>query len=295
MSQDPTASEPPPGRPIVWILIAALAFATMGALTHGMGSRTDWLVIALARSLIMLTSSLIQARAGGVRLIVLAPRTLWIRSLAGSFSMVCNFYALSRLPVADAVLLSNVHPIWIVLISGLALGRRPSVGEILGMTCGIVGIALIEPPKLASDQLAVTAALLASVSTAVAMLGLHRLRYLETTTIVAHFAGVASVTAVTWLLIRAEAIPESTFTPGTLSLLLAIGLSGTLGQFALTRAYASGAPTQVAIAGLTQVVFAMGYDIAFWGRSPTAMTLLGFALVLAPTTWLAMRSARGRS
>ncbi len=55
------------------------------------------------------------ARLAGAPLAFWRPRALWVRSLAGSFSLVCNFYALSTLPVADAVTLMNVQPLWVVL------------------------------------------------------------------------------------------------------------------------------------------------------------------------------------
>ena len=71
-----------------------------------------------------------------------------------------------------------------------------------------------------------------------------------------------------------------------------MGVTGTLGQVLLTKAYAAGAPAKVAVVGLTQVVFAMGFDVALWGRSLTPAALAGFALVLAPTTWLSIRAAR---
>jgi drug/metabolite transporter (DMT)-like permease len=79
---------------------------------------------------------------------------------------------------------------------------------------------------------------------------------------------------------------------GTPWLLLGVGVSGTLGQILLTKAYATGAPAKVAVVGLTQVVFAMGFDVALWHRPLTPVALLGFALVLAPTTWLSIRAAQ---
>lgn len=74
--------------------------------------------------------------------------------------------------------------------------------------------------------------------------------------------------------------------------MLGVGVSGTLGQILLTKAYAVGAPAKVAVVGLTQVVFAMGFDVVLWHRPVTSSALLGFALVLAPTTWLSIRAAR---
>ncbi len=269
----------------------ALAFATMGTLVHALGPRCDWLTVALVRAVLMLATAATLARASGARLAVWRPRTLWLRSLAGSFSLVCNFYALARLPVADAVTLSNVHPLWIVLVSAMVLRRWPKRAEIVGVACGLAGVILIERPHLGGDRLAAAVALLSSASTALAMLGLHRLRGLDPRAVVAHFAGVASLVSVAWLAIRGEPVPASLFDRTTLLMLLGVGISGTLGQILLTRAYATGAPGQVAVVGLTQVVFAMGFDVALWGREVTPGIFAGFVLVLAPTTWLAIRSA----
>ncbi len=276
------------------MLGGALSFAVMGTLVHALGPRADWLVVALVRAVVMLVSAATLVIGSGSSLAVWRPRTLWLRSLAGSFSLVCTFYALARLPVADAVTLSNVHPLWIVLITAAVLRRAPGLGEAAGVACGLVGVALIERPHLGGDRLAASVALLSSVSTAVAMLGLHRLRDLDPRAVVAHFAGVASLVSATWLLLRGEALSPGLLEPATLGLLLGVGATGTLGQILLTKAYAAGPPSRVAVVGLSQVVFAMGFDVALWGRSLTPSTLAGFALVLAPTTWLSLRSARTR-
>jgi drug/metabolite transporter (DMT)-like permease len=279
-------------RASIWMLVSAMAFATMGAFVHALGSRCDWLLVAMIRAVVMLVTAATLARASGSKLAVWRPRTLWVRSLAGSFSLVCNFYALARLPVADAVTLSNVFPLWIVLITAIVFRKAPTRGEVLGVSCGLIGVALIEQPNLGADRLAALVALLSSVSSAVAMLGLHRLRHLDARAVVAHFAGVASVISAVWLFSRRDALPPRLFEPLTLLLLLGVGISGTLGQVFLTKAYAAGAPSRVAVVGLTQVVFAMGIDVAIWGRLLTPPILAGFALVMVPSTWLSLRAAR---
>ena len=43
----------PKGRPALWMLCGSFCFAAMGATTHALGPRCDWLVIALVRVLIM--------------------------------------------------------------------------------------------------------------------------------------------------------------------------------------------------------------------------------------------------
>ena len=282
----------PTARPALWMLCGALAFAVMGALTHALGSRCDWLLIALVRALFMFVLAVGMARLSGARLVIWEPPTLWVRSLAGSFSLVCNFYAMTRLPIADVLTLTNTYPLWIVLMSAALLGVSPSWVEIAGVISGLAGVALIQRPHLGGDRLAAAIALASSVSTAVAMLGLHRLRGLDARAIVAHFSGVGSLVAGAWLLLRGVPDLSRELEPATLLMLLGVGISGTIGQLFLTRAYAAGPPGEVSVVGLSQVVFAMGFDMLIWGRRLTPLTLVGFALVLGPSAVLTGRAAR---
>jgi drug/metabolite transporter (DMT)-like permease len=271
------------------MLVGAVSFALMGTFTHALGPRCDWLVVALVRAAFMLGSAVVLARSVGVRLVVFRPPTLWIRSIAGSISLVCNFYAIAVLPVADALTLMSMYPLWIVVISAIWLRRIPSAMELLGMASGLVGVALIQRPHLEGDGFAALVAVFSSATTAVALMGLHRLRHIDTRAVVAHFAGVGSLIAGTWLAVRSlgsGGAPVMQTDPTTLGLLLGVALSGTLGQICLTRAYALGVPTRVAVIGLSQVAFAMIFDVVLWGRVLSPLTLLGFAFVLAPTALL---------
>src|SRR5260370_29860811 len=111
-----------PARPALWMISGAFLFATMGSITHALGSRCDWPTIAVVRAGFMFVAAVIVARAAGATLVVWRPRSLWMRSLAGSFSLVCSFYALTRqLPVGDVLTLTNTYPIWIVALSWLTL------------------------------------------------------------------------------------------------------------------------------------------------------------------------------
>lgn len=275
----------------------AFFLAVMAALSHGIGSRCDWAIIALVRAIMMLGTSIFLVKMSGGNLVFLRPRTLWIRSLAGSFSLVCNFYAFTRLYISDAITLMNVHPLWILLISAAILRQVPSKIEVVGVICGLIGVVLVEQPHLSGSRTAAVVALLSSMSSAVAMLGLHRLRNIDARAVVAHFAGVATLVSTGCLLARWHSgVPiQFELRPSVILLLLALGISGTIGQILLTKAYAVGSPSKVATVGLTQVLFAIGFDVFLWNRQVTPMTLAGFVLVLAPTTWLSVRSARSRA
>jgi drug/metabolite transporter (DMT)-like permease len=292
----------PGSRPSAWMISAAFSFATMVAITHALGSRCDWLVIALVRALFMLVTTILIVLASGARLAVWRPGTLWIRSLAGSFSLVCSFYASTRLPVGDFITLANTYPLWIVVLTWVGGRKAPSSGDFLRITCAVAGVALIGGPHFSSNNLGAMVALIGSVSTAVAMLGLHKLRHIDARAVVAHFSGVASLIAGAWYLLRGpgsvvlvESSAVSTHanvSPNmlTLGMLLAVGLTGTIGQILLTKAYAAGAPVKVSVLGLTQVVFGFGFDVLAGSRALSPQTLIGAALVVAPTAWLLAHS-----
>ena len=205
-----------------------------------------------------------------------------MRSLAGSFSLVCSFYALTRLPIGDVLTLTNTYPLWILVLSWLALREMPRGVELLGVASGLAGVVLIEQPHLDGDNLAAVVALLSSFSTAVAMIGLHRLR--------AHRyprRGGAlrrawrAVVAVVCLVARGRrwgrrpppSCPRSTRSPWRCS--WGWVRPGTLGQIFLTKAYAAGAAARVAVLGLTQVVFAIGFDVVLWHRTVLARLARG--------------------
>jgi drug/metabolite transporter (DMT)-like permease len=276
--------------PYLAMLMGSLAFAFMSTLAHALGAHCDWQVIALARSALAFLLAGILALAAGVRLVFLRPRTLWIRSLAGSLSLVGTLFALTRLPVSDVLTLTNTFPIWVAVLSWPLLGELPSSRVWLAVATAVAGVILIQQPHVAEGNFASLVALASSFSTAVAMIGLHRLHGIDARAIVVHFSGVASVFCLASLFLF-----ERTSTPGLivdewlLLMLLGVGVTATVGQLFLTKAFASGPPTKVSVVGLTQVVFAMILELCLENRSFTPATLFGMGLVLAPTGWLMTR------
>ena len=69
-------------------------------------------------------------------------------------------------------------------------------------------------------------------------------------------------------------------------MLIATGVAATSGQLFLTVAFAAGPPAKVSVVGLTQVGFAMFYDVGIWGHAFNTLSLVGMLLALAPTAWL---------
>jgi drug/metabolite transporter (DMT)-like permease len=272
------------------MLCGSFAFAWMTSLAHLLRDDCDWRVVALVRSGLALLFAAALARAAGARLVVLRPRTLWVRSVAGSVSLVCTFYALGRLPPHVVLTLTNTFPLWVAVLSWPVLGERPSAAVWLAALTGVAGVALIQAQVRQAegplDPFAVALALVASVSTAVAMLGLHRLQDLDPRAIVAHFSGVAALCCLASLFLGPAPAAHHLADARALGLLLAVGATATAGQLFLTKAFAAGPPAKVSVVGLTQVLFALGLYLLLERPELHPATLVGIALVMAPTAWV---------
>ena len=273
------------------MLWGALAFALMGALGHLAGERCSWQLVAVARTSLALVFSLLFAVATGVRLVFLRPATLWVRSLSGSVGILCSFYSLTHLPVSTSLTLSNTVPIWVALLAWPLLGYRPTAQIWLAILTAVAGVVLVQRPHLAGGNLAGLAALAHAFCLAVGMLGLNRLASVDQRAVVAHFAGVSTCVCLAYFLVSGAQIGAGQFGDGALAaMLVGVGITGTTGQLGMTRAFALGHPSKVAVVGLTQIVFACLLDLLIWRRQFDALTLCGMLLVVAPTAWLLLYS-----
>jgi drug/metabolite transporter (DMT)-like permease len=272
------------------MLCGSFAFAIMGASAHALRASCDWRYIALSRSSVAMVLAATLAWLGGARLVFFRPGVLWLRSLAGSFSLVCTFYAITRLRVSDVLTLTNTFPIWIALLSWPIYRERPPALVWFSILCGVFGVAVIQQPHFAEGNLAAVLALLAAFFSALAMLGLHQLQGIDPRAIVTHFSTVAVLFCLgSFLVLDFGRWPALSLDLGGWLTLLGVGVSATVGQLFLTRAFTMGAPSKVAVVGLTQVVFALGFDIFLWQHEFDRLTLAGMLLVLLPTALLMMQ------
>lgn len=290
--------------PYLWMLIGSAFFASMGLLTESLGDEYSFGWLAAIRSLIATAIALSLAGIHRSKLVLWKPASLWMRSLAGCTAMLCLFFAMTHYDVAVVLSLSSMYPIWVAILSWPILGQFPSRDTWLALIVSLAGMLLIywssttifsdqtETPAHYSPHIALPLAALAAMFSGVALLGLHQLKEVDSSAIVAHFSGVSTVISFgLWLTLPVD---PSAFHPGPSSFprLIAVGIAATLGQVFLTKAFASGPPARVSVIGLSQVAFAGIYKWIIFGRIPTFWSVLGMGLVLGSTMWVMLRSKK---
>ena len=284
------ARSTPHNNALLLMTFGGFMFASMGALTHALGKEVDWLLIAFIRMGLSFVITLVLALRAGINPFLLNRPLLWVRSFVGSSAMLATFYALTVLPISDVAVITESRPIWVAILAGYLLGETSGKKIWLSIVFGMLGIILVEHPIFTSGSFAGATALYAAIGGAVVMICLRKLRDLDTRIIVTHFSATATVIAfLTLIIVRGEADFSQLGDMRILMMLLGVGVLGTLGQLAMTKAFSMGEAPSVASVGFVKVGFSAGYDIFIWKYVLEYPTILGMLLILGSTIWLFKR------
>src|SRR5581483_11761771 len=181
----------------------------------------------------------------------------------GAAAMYCFFYAIAKLPLAAAMLLTYSTPLYVPFIAWIWIAERPPLIVFPAAIIGIVGIGFIVRPSSGFDLAAGLVGALAGVLAAGAMVGIRRISDTEPASrIVFYFALLATIIAavpMTWAW-RTPDLRES-------ALLIATGLTATWGQLCLTRAYSLAPAARIGPFTYTSVVFSALLAWWLWGES----------------------------
>jgi drug/metabolite transporter (DMT)-like permease len=201
------------------------------------------------------------------------------RAILGFISLLLFFYAISALPLATAVTLNYTSPLFMAMFTPLLLRERPKKTLIVAIILGFIGVALLLKPSLHMDEFIagsiglLSGALAGIVYIHVTQLGRAGEPDWRT---VFYFTLVCTLGAGLWML-------DNHFKPllwRDLPLLLGIGVSATIAQLAMTRAYRTGNPMVVGSLAYTTVVLASLFGIVLWEETLSFDKWLAIGLII---------------
>jgi len=291
--------------PALWMLFASFMFAAMGAGVKLASSLFSTSEIVMYRGIIGTLLLLPAIRLQGGTLRTPFPKEHLWRSIVGVVSLWMWFYAISALPLATAVTLNYMAPIWLsvwMLASGWWKGKDiPEWPLVLAVAMSFVGVTLVLQPAVATNQwLGGVVAIGSSVVAAMAYMQVRRLGQMGEPEyrVVFYFSATMAVAG----LIGAPfengiATPFHAVSPKGAALLLAIGIPALLAQIAMTRAYRVGKVLVVANLQYTGIVFSSLWSMLLWDDRFDWHVWAGMAVILcsgmAATFYNTRRTARG--
>jgi drug/metabolite transporter (DMT)-like permease len=278
-----------PVRGALLVSGAALMFASMGGLIRVVSAQMPNEQVVFFRNLfgLLVLVPILWQRGGRIELKTAHPGLHLVRSLFGLAAMYCFFYALSVLPLADAVLLNFTAPLFIPFVAMLWLGEGVSGRLWAAIVIGFSGVLLILKPGSGLYGGAALIGLASGAFAAVAMVSLRKLSATEPPLrVVVYYGVICTLVSCVPMLLSWQAVE-----PRLLLMLAAAGGFATMGQYLLSRGYGCAPAAQIAPFTYTSVVFAAVYGWLFWQELPGWTSAAGTLLVVVAGV-LAMRRQR---
>ena len=275
------------------MLFASFVFAIMGVCVKLASATCSTSEIVMCRGIVgvLLIAVMVRLQGGSLRT-TLPWHHAW-RGTVGVTALWLWFFAISQLPLATAMTLNYMAPIWIATIV-FTLGwwhgqRRFEWGLATAIVTSFIGVALLLKPSIHAEQwLGGLVALISGVLSALAYIQVKKLGQLGEPEyrVVFYFsasgviAGLLSGLGSTYFTTGEFQILHA-LTAHETGLLLAIGLTATVAQIAMTRAYRLGAMLVTANLQYTGIVFSSIWGMLIWGDHPGLLGWLGIVIILA--------------
>jgi drug/metabolite transporter (DMT)-like permease len=276
-----------PRTAALWMLLAGLMFALMDAGMKWIATSYSPFQVATLRSVAALPPMLWMLARGRTRTLLQVHWPLHLfRGLLGVGVMAGFVYGVARMPLSTAYAIVFVAPLLITALAVPLLGEKVGPRRWAAIVVGLLGVLVVLRPGAAGVATMPGLVLVVSaLSYAVAAITVRKLARRD-----------SPEAMVFWFLVLLGVFSGAIATfhwrpvqPGHWWIVGTIGLTGALGQIALTHAFRLGEASQIAPLEYAGLVWVVLLDLAIWHVLPDAMTWVGAAIIVASGLYLIRR------
>lgn len=263
----------------LWMLFAALGFAIMGALVKTGAQKFSAAELVFYRSAFGLIAIWIYIAAAKLPLQTPHFGRHMARSLVGFGSLVLFFYAIAHLPLATAITLNYTSPLFLAGLMPFLLHEKPKKILLIALVIGFIGVVILLKPTFDRDSwFAGLMGLISGAGAGLAYVHVKQLGQLQEPDwrTVFYFTLVSTLGSGLWMLFD----NFQTLNWEDAPVLGGLGLSATLAQLALTRAYRTGNTLVVASLAYVTVLLASLFGMMFWSEHLSLDAWLAIGLII---------------
>ncbi len=280
-------SMPGNAKGALWMLLGGFLFSCMSLGIKYLGQELDSFQIGFLRAffgLLAVMPFVLKRGIGNLRTRVF--KLHLIRSIVGITGMLSIFYAITHMPLADAVALTFTRPLFLIVLAVLFLGEIVRWRRWAATFVGFLGV-LIMVQANTEVGLASAVALFGALMVALVSVFLKKLSRTEApTTIMFYFGVIGSCIAF---------IPATqvwvTPTWEQLGILAVAATVGSGANFCIIRALSVAEATAVTPFDYMRLVFSGILGFLIFGEVPTAWMLLGAAIIVSSSLYIVHREA----
>lgn len=203
---------------------------------------------------------------------------LLVRAGLGTVGILCNFYAIGHLVLADASMLNKMSPFFVIIFSFIFLKERLTFFQGAAVFTAFIGSLFIIKPSFNMEMFPAFLGLVGGMCagaayTAVRYLGNHGEK---NPFIVAFFSAFSCLTTLPFLIFDYHPM-----TGYQLLSLIGAGLAAAGGQFSITAAYTKAPPKEISVYDYSQIIFATILGFFLFGDVPDIYSVIGYVIIIA--------------
>lgn len=270
-------------RGIRYILCAAFFFALMNLFVKTAGDLPVWQK-CFFRNLVagfIATGMLIKKKEKPI--VQRGSRSyMAIRCIGGTLGILCNFYAIGEMNIADASMLNKLSPFCCIILSIFILQERPNKMEITAVALAFAGALFVVKPSFCMECIPAVLGVLGGFCAGLAYTCVRKMgkNGIKGDVIVFYFSVFSCISVIPGMLFTYQPMEPKQL----LSLLLA-GASAAGGQFSITAAYSYAPAKEISVFDYTQVIFAAILSFAVFRDLPDLWSFIGYAIIIGTAIW----------
>ena len=203
--------------------------------------------------------------------------TLLLRSGFGTAGILCNFWAVDHLGIADANILNKLSPFFAILMSIFILGEKPNRVEWLSVLLAFLGAAFVAKPSAGIASLPALVAILGGFTAGTAYTYVRKLGLAgeRGPVIVVFFSSFSTMVLLPNLILHYHPM-----TARQLLFLILAGASAACAQLAVTAAYQNAPARDISVFDYSQVVYAAIFGVILFGEVPDPWSIGGYVIII---------------
>lgn len=210
-----------------------------------------------------------------------APKKSWgglfMRSFCGTVGLVCNFYAIDRLNIADANMLNKLSPFFAIIMSTFILKEKANKVEWGAVVLAFTGALLVIKPSFDIQFVYGLIGALGGLGAGIAYTYVRKLGKMgvKGPVIVLCFSLFSCVITLPFFIIGYKPMDMAQF-----ACLMLAGICAAGGQICITTAYTKAPAKEISVFDYTQIIFAALLGILFLDQIPDALSVAGYIVII---------------
>lgn len=232
--------------------------------------------IILFRSVFSLVLTYILLKKENIPVLGSNKKLLIIRGVAGSVGLMAFFYTLQNIPLASAVTLNYLAPVFTTILGIFIVKEKVQARQFLYFGISFLGVIVIEgfDPRISTFDLSI--ALIASLAMGVAYNVIRKLKNTEHPLVIMFYFPLITIPIAAIATYYLWVLP----TGWDWVILLAVGLLTQFAQYFMTLAYQNAQLSKVASLSYIGIIYALVFGFFVFGETYSLVVFFGMALVL---------------